>query len=92
MADGCYVNYDLEAIEFLEKLIQTKIDTHLDTYRSFKESLGRRPTASEFYLAGGSQAPNQKEYGSWIILLISEKDLEPDTEFSQKNTENSSGT
>ena len=80
LADGCYVNYDLEAIEFLEKLIQTKIDTHLDTYRSLKESLGRRPTASEFYLAGGSLAQIKKEYGSWINLLISEKDLEPDTE------------
>ena len=80
LADGCYANYDLEAIEFLEKLIQTKIDTHLDTYRSLKESLGRRPTASEFYLAGGSLTQIKKEYGSWINLLISEKDLEPDTE------------
>ena len=54
LAKGCFVNYDIQAIEFLEMLIQSKIDTHIDTYRSLKESLGRRPTASEFYLAGGS--------------------------------------
>ena len=76
LADGCFVNYDLQAIQFLEQLIQTKIETHLDTYRGLKESLGRRPTASEFYLAGGSIPAIRREYGSWMQLLISEQDLD----------------
>ena len=76
LADGCFVNYDLQSIEFLEQLIQTKVDTHLETYRSLRESLGRRPTASEFYLAGGSMPQIRQEYGSWVKLLASENDLE----------------
>lgn len=80
LAHGCFVNYDLQAIEFLEQLIQSKIDTHLDTYRALKESLGRRPTASEFYLAGGSFPEIRREYGSWIQLLLNENDLDPNTE------------
>ena len=80
LAHGCFVNYDLQAIEFLQQLIQTKIETHLDTYRALKESLGRRPTASEFYLAGGSMPQIRREYGSWIQLLISEQDLDSSVE------------
>lgn len=76
LAHGCFINYDLQAIEFLEQLIQTKIETHLDTYRALKESLGHRPTASEFYLAGGSLTAIRREYGSWMQLLLNEDDLD----------------
>lgn len=76
LAHGCFINYDLQAIEFLEQLIQTKIDTQLDIYRALKDSLGRRPTASEFYLAGGSLHSIRREYGSWVQLLLNENDLE----------------
>ena len=75
LAHGCFVNYDLQAIQFLEQLIQSKVDTHLDTYRTLRESLGRRPTVSEFYLGGGSLPEIRREYGSWTQLLISEGDL-----------------
>jgi superfamily II DNA or RNA helicase/SOS-response transcriptional repressor LexA len=80
LADGCFVNYDLQAIEFLEQLTQSKIDTHLNTYRSLKESLDRRPTASEFYLAGGSLLEIRREYGSWVQLLLKENDLDSNSE------------
>ena len=80
LPDGCFVNYDLQAIEFLEQLIQTKIDTQLDTYRALKESLGRRPTASEFYMAGGSMPAIRREYGSWLELVLDEHDLDPNAE------------
>jgi superfamily II DNA or RNA helicase/SOS-response transcriptional repressor LexA len=85
LAEGCFVNYDLQSIDFLEQLIQSKVDTHLETYRSLRESLGRRPTASEFYLAGGSMHQIRQEYGNWINLLISENDLDTEAiEVSQK--------
>jgi superfamily II DNA or RNA helicase/HKD family nuclease/phage repressor protein C with HTH and peptisase S24 domain len=73
---GCFMNYDLEAINFLEQLVMTRSDAHVEIYRTLRESLGRRPTASEFRLAGGSKNQIRNEFGSWIDLLIHEGDLE----------------
>jgi hypothetical protein len=44
LPDGCFVNYDLEVIEFLKGLDQK--GTEKD-YQALKDTLGRRPTLTE---------------------------------------------
>lgn len=72
---GCYFNYDLETIEFMKSLLKTRTDMQTDFYKSLRTSLGRRPTLSEFYLAGGGITAIRKEYGQWFRLLESQNDL-----------------
>jgi len=72
---GCFVNYDLKSIDFMEKLVATKSDKQVEIYRSLKESLGRRPSLSEFYRVGGSADTIRKEYGQWYAFLKDEQDL-----------------
>ena len=81
---GCYVNYDLTAIQFLEKLTSTRADMQLDMYESLKDSLGRRPTISEFYRTGGGVPTIRKEYGSWFGLVGNQGDLTDNEELCFK--------
>jgi superfamily II DNA or RNA helicase/SOS-response transcriptional repressor LexA len=74
---GCFVNYDIEAIDFMRALISTRIDTQLEIYRGLKESLDRRPTLSEFYMGGGAVTTIRNEHAQWFALILSEGDLEP---------------
>jgi len=72
---GCFVNFDLQSINFLESLISTRVDLQLEIYRGLKESYGRRPTLAEFYRAGGAVDTVRREYGQWLNLVEIEKDL-----------------
>jgi SOS-response transcriptional repressor LexA len=75
LPQGCFVNYDLEAIDFLAKLIATNIDTQEQIYRSLKESKERRPTLAEFYQAGGEVQLIRQHYDHWLRFIESEQDL-----------------
>ena len=72
---GCYLNYDLETIEFMRDLLRTRTDVQTDFYQSLKTSLGRRPTLSEFFLAGGGISAIRKEHGQWFKFLEAQNDL-----------------
>ena len=72
---GCLVNYDLGAIDFMTHLTATRVDQQVEIYRSLKFSKGRRPTVSEFYLAGGNVQTVRAEYGQWFEMLKQEGDL-----------------
>jgi superfamily II DNA or RNA helicase/SOS-response transcriptional repressor LexA len=74
---GCFVNYDLQSIEFMEKLIETKVDQQEDIYRALRESYGRRPVLAEFYRAGGGVEAIRREHGQWFTFVNSEADLAP---------------
>lgn len=63
LPSGCFVNYDLKLIEFLKSLDS---DGAASEYRSLRETLGRRPTASEFYRAGGSMSAVRGQNGGWF--------------------------
>ena len=54
LPEGCFVNYDLKSIDFMEQLIVTKVEPQLEIYRALRESYGRRPALAEFYRAGGA--------------------------------------
>ncbi|KAA1189113.1 DUF3427 domain-containing protein [Pseudohalioglobus sediminis] len=72
---GCFVNYDLESIDFMEQLISTKGDQQIEIYRNLKDSLGRRPSLAEFYRVGGSADTIRRDFGQWFAFLKDEQDL-----------------
>ena len=75
LPEGCYLNYDLKAIEFLKSLAQTQSSSHEDIYRSLLVTLGRRPTLLEFYRADGSINAIRQEYGGWFPFVVEQGDL-----------------
>ena len=75
LPEGCFVNYDLGAIDFMEKLVGTKVDQQLEIYRALRDSYGRRPVLSEFYRAGGVVDTIRREHGQWLALVEDEGDL-----------------
>lgn len=75
LPEGCFVNYDLEAIDFMDRLTANNIDQQVDVYRSLCASLGHRPTMREFYSAGGSITTVRSQYGQWFEFLKSEDGL-----------------
>ena len=64
--EGCFVNYDLEIINFLKDLDS---DSAQKDYKSLCETLGRRPTLTEFYRSGASVAQMRRQYDSWILFV-----------------------
>jgi len=74
---GCFVNYDLQSIAFMEKLTETKITKQEEVYRALRDSYGRRPTLSEFYRAGGGVEAIRNHHGYWFAFVDSESDLTP---------------
>jgi len=78
LPEGCFVNYDLTALDFMTKLLETRADQQEDIYRSLRDSMGRRPVLSEFYRAGGAVDTIRREHGQWLQFVNSEKDLTDD--------------
>jgi superfamily II DNA or RNA helicase/SOS-response transcriptional repressor LexA len=69
---GCYVNYDLEIIDFLSGLAG---DGPSREYQTLKDSLGRRPTLTEFYHSGASLQKLRQQHDNWWGLVRDEEDL-----------------
>ena len=63
---GCFANYDLRFIEFLESLIPGNPG---EEYENLKAGLGRRPTAAEAYRAGLSMKKLRDEGRHWWAFL-----------------------
>lgn len=66
LPEGCYVNYDLQFIDFLKSLDSGSVQSD---YQALRDSLGRRPTLTEFYHSGASMTDMRRQYGSWFDLL-----------------------
>ena len=75
LPDGCFVNYDIQSIEFMEKLTETIIDVQKDIYCSLRQALNRRPNMAEFHREGGSVSTIRKEYGQWFAFVENQGDL-----------------
>lgn len=75
LPDGCFVNYDLQLIEFLKSLDSDGIKNE---YAALRDSLGRRPTLAEFYRSGASMQAMRNDYGDWYSLVHVMEDLDPD--------------
>lgn len=72
LPDGCFINYDLEVIDFLKGLDQNGAEKD---YQALKDTLGRRPTLTEYYHFGASLTKNRKQHGSWFGLVRDMDDL-----------------
>jgi superfamily II DNA or RNA helicase/SAM-dependent methyltransferase/SOS-response transcriptional repressor LexA len=72
---GCFINYDIELIDFLKSLDS---DGTTKDYAGLKDGLGRRPTLAEFYRCGANLKRMRKEYGSWFELVHAMEDLDSD--------------
>lgn len=70
LPEGCFVNYDLQFIEFLKSLDS---DSVKKDYRSLRDTLGRRPSLTEFYRSGASLKALRQQYGHWFALVVSEE-------------------
>lgn len=75
LPDGCFVNYDLEVIAFLKELDG---DGAHKEYEALRETLGRRPTLSEFYRAGASVSQMRRQHGCWFAFVEIMGDLGAD--------------
>ena len=63
---GCFVNYDLAFIDFLERFAPRSVH---EAFENLEAGLGRRPTATEAYRAGLSMPALRREGGSWWGFL-----------------------
>jgi superfamily II DNA or RNA helicase/SOS-response transcriptional repressor LexA len=75
LPEGCFANYDLELIDFLKQLDSGGAQKE---YEALRESLGRRPTLSEFYRSGASVSQARQQYGSWFSFVDDMGDLGAD--------------
>lgn len=73
LPDGCFVNYDLAVINFLKSLDQQGAEKD---YQALKETLGRRPTLTEYYHFGANLNQTRRQHGSWFGLLRDMEDLD----------------
>ncbi len=72
LPDGCFINYDLAVIDFLKGLDQKGAEKD---YQALKDTLGRRPTLTEYYHFGASITKTRKQHGSWFGLVRDMGDL-----------------
>jgi len=72
LPNGCFINYDLEVIDFLKGLDQKGAEKD---YQALKDTLGRRPTLTEYYHFGASIAKTRKQHGGWFGLVRDMEDL-----------------
>nr|WP_320136317.1 DEAD/DEAH box helicase family protein [uncultured Amphritea sp.] len=75
LPDGCYVNYDLAFIEFLDSLVMGKLDQQ---YAGLKQSLKRRPTLKEFWRSGANLSLLRRNYGCWWEFIDEQGDATDD--------------
>ena len=75
LPEGCFANYDLELIDFLKRLDSSGGQKE---YEALRESLGRRPTLSEFYRSGASVSQVRQQYGNWFSFVDAMGDLGAD--------------
>jgi len=69
--------YDTEAIDFMEKLTEIKVD-YDSFYKEYKESNGLRPSASDFYQFIGKLTDVRLKHGSWFDFVTNMGDFGQD--------------
>ena len=73
---GCFANYDLGVIDFLEKVIKTLPKGIVETYEQLQLVDQRRPSAVEMYRAGVDFKNIRNKFGTWFDLLAEREGLD----------------
>ncbi|MBL3591639.1 MAG: DEAD/DEAH box helicase family protein [gamma proteobacterium endosymbiont of Lamellibrachia anaximandri] len=66
---GCYANYELDVIDFLNEVIRTLPVGIVEIYEQLKSVEQRRPNAVELYRDGVSFSSIRSRFGSWFDLV-----------------------
>ncbi|RLJ17526.1 helicase [bacterium endosymbiont of Escarpia laminata] len=66
---GCYANYDLGVIDFLNEVIRTLPQGIVETYEQLKSVEQRRPNAVEMYRAKANFSHIRNRFDSWFDLV-----------------------
>jgi superfamily II DNA or RNA helicase/SAM-dependent methyltransferase len=72
---GCWLNYDLEAIDLLRSLMPRGVGTVERVYREFVFTHDRRPAIGEFYRMGYAPSVLRNTHRSWFDFVASEGQL-----------------
>ncbi|MBF7730734.1 DUF3427 domain-containing protein [Pseudomonas sp. N040] len=72
LPDGCFINYDLQLINFLKALDGEGVQKD---YQALREGLGRRPSLAEYFRSGASVKKARDQFGDWFSLVDSMDDL-----------------
>lgn len=76
LPDGCFVNYDLEFIEFLKEASSQPLER---AYFDLKEKLGKRPDLTAFWQDQPDSIGRMRTlYGSWWAFLDQLGELSPE--------------
>jgi superfamily II DNA or RNA helicase len=75
---GCFANYDLGVIEFLEQVAKTLPKGIIDTYEQLRLANQQRPTAIGLYRAGIALTTVRRRFGHWFALVAERGDLDED--------------
>lgn len=70
---NCHVNFDLELIEFWQKLVRRMRFSVQEEYQQLANQLAHRPSASEFYHHGIEMGKMRKQVQSWFHLVASQE-------------------
>ncbi|WP_113907666.1 DEAD/DEAH box helicase family protein [Aliidiomarina celeris] len=70
LPDGCHLNFDVEVMDFWEKLKKSLGPTFAEDYETLTSELGQRPTATQFFHAGFyHKAKIRQNYDGWLGLV-----------------------
>ncbi len=79
--EGCSVDIETEALDMLAGLARvSKEDVLLYEYMSFRDTHGRRPSATELHGLSVIMKPVQQRYGDWFGFVQAQGDLSPEEE------------
>lgn len=74
LANGCFINFAPELVDFWEKLARQIGKSAAEDYQQLRDELGHRPTATEFFHKGFDLAKVRKQAGSWLDLVAAQED------------------
>ncbi|RUO20887.1 DEAD/DEAH box helicase [Aliidiomarina iranensis] len=67
---GCYLNFDVEVLDFWRDLAKAITPTFSDHYELLKLELGYPPTAAQFYHSGYYHKTKiRQQFGSWLGMI-----------------------
>ncbi|MBA1443385.1 MAG: DEAD/DEAH box helicase family protein [Chromatiales bacterium] len=75
---GCYANYDLGVIDFINEVVRTLPQGIVEIYEQLRSVEQRRPSAVEMYRAGVDfkHIRSNKKFGSWFDLVAARGGLD----------------
>jgi len=73
---GCYVNYDVGVIEFLQQVANSLPKGIIETYELLRSVDQRRPSAIEMHRAGLNFSHIRAKFGSWFDLVSERGDFD----------------